>query len=72
LNVAGESKVNSPVYDFLLLCCRYNPLQGRYGLLIFNLMRGSGCLMVLLVAGYVIRELWIESAKKSAAGSLPK
>ena len=69
LNVAAASKVNSPVYDFLLLCCRYNPLQGRYGVLIFNLMRGSGCLMVLLVAGYVTRELYLESAKKSGEGS---
>jgi len=72
LKVAGASKVNSPVYDFLLLCCRYNPLQGKYGALIFNLMRGSGVLMVLLIAGYVIRELGIESSKKSTAGSSPK
>ena len=49
--MAGASKVNSPVYDFLLLCCRYNPLQGKYGVLIFNLMRASGCLMVLLRGG---------------------
>ena len=72
LNVASASRVNSPVYDFLLLCCHYNPLQGRYGVLIFDLMRGSGCLMVLLVAAYVIRELWMESAKKSAKGSSSK
>jgi len=70
--VASASKVNSPVYDFLLLCCRYNPLQGKYGVLIFNLMRASGCLMVLLVAGYVIHSLWMESVKKSEAGSSPK
>jgi len=72
LKVAAASKVNSPVYDFLLLCCRYNPLQGKYGVLIFNLMRASGCLMVLLVAGYVIRELWLESVKKSETGGSPK
>jgi protein SCO1/2 len=72
LKVAGASKVNSPVYDFLLLCCRYNPLQGKYGALIFDLMRGAGCLMVLLVVGYVVRELWTESATKSAAGEMHK
>jgi hypothetical protein len=32
-------------------------------------MRASGCLMVLLVAGYVIHSLWTESAKKAEAGS---
>jgi protein SCO1/2 len=72
LNVAAASKVHSPVYDFLLLCCRYNPLQGKYGILIFNLMRASGCLMVLLVAGYVIHSLRTELAEKSETGSSPK
>jgi protein SCO1/2 len=68
----AASKVHSPVYDFLLLCCRYNPLQGKYGILIFNLMRASGCLMVLLVAGYVIHSLRTELAEKSETGSSPK
>jgi protein SCO1/2 len=72
LKVAAAAKVSSPVYDFLLLCCRYNPLQGRYGVLIFNLMRGAGCLTVLLVAGYVIRSLWAEAANKAKAAGAPK
>jgi protein SCO1/2 len=72
LNVAAASKVNSPVYDFLLLCCRYNPLQGKYGILIFNVMRVAGCLMVLLVAGYVIHSLRAESAARVEIGSSPK
>jgi protein SCO1/2 len=67
LQVAAASNVSSPVYDFLLLCCRYNPLQGKYGVLIFNLMRGAGCITVLLVAGYVIRSLMAESARRMAA-----
>ncbi len=72
LKMAAASKINSPVYDFLLLCCRYNPLQGKYGVLIFDLMRASGCLMVFLVAGYVIHSLWTESAKKPEPGSSSK
>jgi hypothetical protein len=67
--VAAASKVNSPVYDFLLLCCRYNPLQGKYGVLIFNLMRGAGILTVLVVAGYIIRALKNEAAQKALSGS---
>jgi protein SCO1/2 len=67
LAVAAASKVNSPVYDFLLLCCRYNPLQGRYGVLIFNVMRGAGCLMVLALAGYIIYALKTESAQRAQA-----
>ena len=67
LQVASASRISSPVYDFLLLCCRYNPLQGRYGVLIFNVMRGAGILTVLLVAGYVVRALRTESAQRAAA-----
>jgi protein SCO1/2 len=65
LAVAASSRVNSPVYDFLLLCCRYNPLQGKYGVLIFNLMRGAGLLTVLVVAGFVIHSLRTESARRA-------
>jgi protein SCO1/2 len=72
LAVAAASRVNSPVYDFLLLCCRYNPLQGRYGVLIFDVMRASGILMVVLVAGYVIRELRMESARRTRTEGLQK
>ena len=69
LKVAAASKVNSPVYDFLLLCCRYNPLQGKYGVLIFNILRGAGGLMVLALAGCVIHALWTESAQKAETGA---
>ena len=72
LKLAAASKVNSPVYDFLLLCCSYNPLQGKYGVLIFGVMRGAGLLMVLLVAGYLIRALLTEAQQKSEIGSSSK
>jgi protein SCO1/2 len=72
LAVAAASRVNSPVYDFLLLCCRYNPLQGKYGVLIFNIMRVGGLLMVVLVAGYVIRELRMELARRTRAEGFEK
>jgi protein SCO1/2 len=67
LNVAAASRVSSPVYDFLLLCCRYNPLQGKYGVLIFDLMRVAAGLTVVAVGGYVIRSLRAESAQRVAA-----
>jgi protein SCO1/2 len=72
LKVAAASKVNSPVYDLLLLCCRYNPLQGKYGVLIFDIMRVAGCLMVLVLAGYVIHAIWSEPAHDVEAGRVPK
>ncbi len=72
LAVAAASRVNSPVYDFLLLCCRYNPLQGKYGALIFNLMRAAGLLTVLVVAGWVIQALRTENAPRLDAERLVK
>jgi protein SCO1/2 len=65
LAVASASRVNSPVYDFLLLCCRYNPLQGKYGVLIFNLMRCAGLITVLGVAALVISSLRHEAAQRT-------
>jgi protein SCO1/2 len=72
LSVASASKINSPVYDFLLLCCRYNPLQGKYGVLIFNVMRAAGLLMVALVAWYVIHALRNDTTQRTRAGESPK
>ena len=66
ITVATASKVNSPVYDFLLLCCRYNPLQGKYGVLIFNVMRGAGVLMVLVLAGYIVHAIATEPGRRDA------
>jgi protein SCO1/2 len=63
LTVAAGEKVNSPVDDFLLLCCRYNPLQGKYGPLIFVIFRCAGLLTVLAVGGFVGRSLYLENRK---------
>jgi protein SCO1/2 len=68
LQVAAASKINSPVYELLLLCCRYNPLQGKYGAVIFDTMRMAGGLTVLLLAGYVIQSLRREAAQRPANG----
>jgi protein SCO1/2 len=69
---AAASKVHSPVYDFLLLCCRYNPLQGKYGVLIFNIMRAAGVLMVLALAGYVVYAIVTDPARRGAMPGEPK
>jgi protein SCO1/2 len=63
ITVASGERINSPVYDLLLLCCQYNPLQGKYGFLIFVFFRWAGILTVLAVAGYVGRSLYLESQR---------
>ena len=72
LAVAGNEKVGSPVEDFLLLCCRYNPLQGRYGPLIFNIMRAAAGLTVVLLVVYVARAIRLElQSRTRAEGNAP-
>ena len=65
LTVAAGEKINSPVYDFLLLCCQYNPLQGKYGPLIFVFFRWAGMLTVLLLAAYIGRALYLDAHKSA-------
>jgi protein SCO1 len=38
LRGAGVNKIGSPVQEFILLCCEYSPLRGKYG----NRVMGSG------------------------------
>jgi protein SCO1/2 len=63
IEVAAGEKINSPVYDLLLLCCQYNPLQGRYGPFIFVLFRWAGIGTVLVLAAYIGRSLYLEARK---------
>jgi len=44
---ASEGKVGSPVDQILLLCYHYNPITGKYGLLISRVIQGSGLVTVL-------------------------
>ena len=68
LALAQAARIHSPVYDFLLLCCRYNPLQGKYGVIVFNVMRAAGFLAVLALVGYVVTSLRSEFAQRRKAG----
>lgn len=47
LQTAAKKKVGSPVQEFILLCCEYSPLRGKYGKLILDSVRVGGVAMVL-------------------------
>ena len=55
LNDAGAKKIDSPVQEFILLCCEYNPLRGKYGYLVMDAVRAGGIGMVLALGVYFIR-----------------
>jgi len=50
---AANNKIGSPVDKLLLLCYHYDPMTGKYGLLVTNLLRAGGVLCVVLLGGYM-------------------
>jgi len=51
---AADAKIGTPIDQLLLFCFHYDPVTGKYGLLITNVIRLAGVLTVLLIAGFVI------------------
>lgn len=51
---ASEGKVGSPVDAFLLYCYHYDPMTGRYGLLVMRLLRIAGAATVLALGGFIV------------------
>lgn len=49
----SESRIGSLADHVLLYCYTYDPTQGKYGLAILNLLRGSGVLTVLAIVSAV-------------------
>lgn len=50
---AAREKIGSPVDKLLLLCYHYDPMTGKYGVVVANLLRGGGILMLILIGGYM-------------------
>ena len=70
LDEASANKIGSPVEAILLFCFHYNPLTGKYGLLISRVLQLAGAATVLLLGGFVTVMLWREKhGKLQRAGS---
>ena len=65
---AAEARIGTPIDQLLLFCFHYDPVTGKYGLLITNVIRLAGGLTVLLVAGFVIAMLRRERSQAAASG----
>jgi protein SCO1/2 len=50
---SGEGRVGSVVDQLLLYCYHYDPSQGRYGVIVMNLVRAGGVLTVLALGGFI-------------------
>ncbi len=52
---ASQGKIGSPTDAALLFCYHYDPLTGKYGLIVVNLLRIAGGLTVLVLGLF----LWL-------------
>ena len=59
---ASENKIGSIVDQVLLFCYHYDPVTGKYGLVILTTMRIVGVAFVLGLAAYVVVMLRRERA----------
>lgn len=64
---AAEARIGTPIDQLLLFCFHYDPVTGKYGLLITNVIRLAGALVVLLLASFVITMLRRERASGRTA-----
>lgn len=51
---ASQGKIGTIVDQVLLYCFHYDPRQGRYGAVIFNILRLCALLTVLLLGGFML------------------
>lgn len=71
---ASAGKVGSLADSFLLFCFHYDPVNGRYSLAVFTIMRCFAALTVGIIAWFVVRSWRRERAPPQnlrAAGFIP-
>jgi len=61
---ASANKIGSPVDQLLLYCFHYDPLTGKYGMIVRNVLRLLGAATVLLLGGFIALMLVRDRARK--------
>jgi protein SCO1/2 len=64
---SSAGRIGSPVDQLLLLCYHYDPLTGRYGLVISRVLQIAGLLTVLLVGSYIGVKIYRERRRNLLA-----
>jgi protein SCO1/2 len=60
----SANKIGSPVDQFLLLCYHYDPLTGKYGLVISSALRVAGTATMLGLGGFLVAMFRQERRRK--------
>jgi protein SCO1/2 len=66
---ASQNKIGNPIDKLLLYCFQYDPAEGKYGLLVMNVLRLAGLFTVLLLAGALLIMLYKERKTRLASVS---
>ncbi len=51
---ASSHEIGTPVDRLLLYCFHYDPTQGKYGLVLMNVMRLAGVVTVVCIGGFIL------------------
>jgi protein SCO1/2 len=65
---AAAKKIGSPIDQLLLFCYHYDPVTGKYGLLITKVVRLAGLATALLLGGFIFLMLKRERSNAAPGG----
>ena len=68
---ASDEKIGSFVDPILLFCCEYNPMTGRYDLLVSRVLALCAAITILLLGGMVFLLLRFDRNRKNSGKALP-
>ena len=63
---AAEGKIGTPIDQLLLFCYHYDPVTGKYGPFVTNLVRLGGLITVIGLAAFI---LWMLRRERANAGA---
>src|SRR5207244_9475672 len=70
---ASAGKVGTPVDSLLLYCYHYDPMTGRYGLIVMRALRLAGAATVLALGAFIILMVRVEKRRvTSRNGQFPR
>jgi protein SCO1/2 len=64
---ASEGKIGTPTDHVLLYCYQYDPMTGKYGLVVMNVVRAAGILTVLALGIFML--VMFRRERRGAAGT---
>jgi protein SCO1/2 len=67
---ASQGKISSPTDHALLLCYQYDPITGKYGLVVMNVVRAGGALTVLALGLFMFVMFRRERNRPGAASPM--